>query len=460
MKLQTKIIVLFNLICWALIAGFAVYISYFTRDSLRTKFFHRLEENAQIVGKHTIEEAEHINEIYYEIMRTYLRQLSAGRDYIIRVDKQFSDVAVKPDLPLPPDFYQQVIAQGKAQYMDADTAYLSLYFSDPAVDKNLIVVSSGRDDYGLAEQENLDRTLTNTAGVCMLIVALISYLFARHIIKPIASINQEINKISIANLHLRIASPHKAHDEISTLIESFNQMIARLEVSVNSQKSFVANASHSFRTPLTIIKGEAELAVQIPGLNKESTQSLLRIINETDQIIIMINNLLMIARSGLEDSRKDYTNVRLDEVLFRVLSSESKASGHPSIYLDLASTPEIGEMLEVFGNENLLFIALSNIVSNACKYGKEADVTISLQSQDDDFVIDIKDKGVGIPSEEKDFVYDSFFRASNVRSIQGTGLGLLLAKNIIDLHDGNLLIHSIEGEGTNVSVLLPKRTSL
>ncbi|PVH26599.1 HAMP domain-containing sensor histidine kinase [Sphingobacterium corticibacter] len=460
MKLQTKIIVLFNLICWALIAGFAIYISYFTRDSLRTKFFHRLEENAQIVGKHTIEEAEHINEIYYEIMRTYLRQLSAGKDYIIRVDKQFSDVAVKPDLPLPPDFYQDVITQGKAQYMDLDTAYLALYFSDPDADKNLIVISSGRDDYGLGEQVSLDRTLLNAAGVCMLIVALISFLFARHIIKPIASINHEINKISIANLNLRIANSHKVHDEISTLIESFNQMIARLEVSVNSQKSFVANASHSFRTPLTIIKGEAELAVQVPGLNKESTQSLLRIINETDQIITMINNLLIIARSGLEDSKKDYTTVRLDEVLFRVLSSESKASGHPSIYLDLAATPEIGEMLEVFGNENLLFIALSNIVSNACKYGKDAQVTISLRSQEDDFVIDIKDQGVGIPSSEKDFVYDSFFRASNVRSIQGTGLGLLLAKNIIDLHDGNLLIHSIEGEGTHVTVILPKRTSL
>ncbi len=460
MKLQTKIIVLFNLICWALIAGFAVYISYFTRDSLRTKFFHRLEENAQIVGKHTIEEAEHINEIYYEIMRTYLRQLSAGKDYIIRVDKQFSDVAIKPDLPLPPDFYQDVITQGKAQYMDLDTAYLALYFSDPDADKNLIVISSGRDDYGLGEQVNLDRTLLNAAGVCMLIVALISYLFARHIIKPIASINQEINKISIANLHLRIANSNKAHDEISTLIESFNQMIARLEVSVNSQKSFVANASHSFRTPLTIIKGEAELAVQEPGLNKESTQSLLRIINETDQIITMINNLLIIARSGLEDSKKDYTNVRLDELLFRVLSSESKASGHPSIYLDLASIPEVGEMLEVFGNENLLFIALSNIVSNACKYGKDAQVTISFSSQEDDFVIDIKDQGVGIPSKEKDFVYDSFFRASNVRNVQGTGLGLLLAKNIIDLHDGNLLIYSIEGEGTHVTVILPKRTSL
>lgn len=460
MKLQTKIIVLFNLICWALIAGFAIYISYFTRDSLRTKFFHRLEENAQIVGKHTIEEAEHINEIYYEIMRTYLRQLSAGKDYIIRVDKQFSDVAVKPDLPLPPDFYQDVITQGKAQYMDLDTAYLALYFSDPDADKNLIVISSGRDDYGLGEQVSLDRTLLNAAGVCMLIVALISFLFARHIIKPIATINHEINKISIANLNLRIANSHKVHDEISTLIESFNQMIARLEVSVNSQKSFVANASHSFRTPLTIIKGEAELAVQVPGLNKESTQSLLRIINETDQIITMINNLLIIARSGLEDSKKDYTTVRLDEVLFRVLSSESKASGHPSIYLDLAATPEIGEMLEVFGNENLLFIALSNIVSNACKYGKDAQVTISLRSQADDFVIDIKDQGVGIPSSEKDFVYDSFFRASNVRNIQGTGLGLLLAKNIIDLHDGNLLIYSIEGEGTHVTVILPKRTSL
>ncbi len=460
MKLQTKIIVLFNLICWVLIAGFAVYISYFTRDSLRTKFFHRLEENAQIVGKHTIEEAEHINEIYYEIMRTYLRQLSAGKDYIIRVDKRFSDVVAKPDLPLPTHFYRDVITDGKAQYMDRDTAYYALYFSDPDADKNLIVISSGRDNYGLAEQVNLDRTLLNAAGVCMLIVALISYLFARHIIKPIATINQEINKISITNLHLRIASPNKAYDEIARLIESFNQMIERLEVSVNSQKSFVANASHSFRTPLTIIKGEAELAVQVPGLNKDSMQSLLRIINETDQIITMINNLLMIARSGLEDSKKDYSNVRLDEVLFRVLSSESKASGHPSIYLDLATTPEVGEMLEVFGNENLLFIALSNIVSNACKYGKEADVIISLQSQPTEFVIDIKDYGVGIPSSEKDYVYDSFFRASNVRNIQGTGLGLLLAKNIIDLHDGNLLIHSVEGKGTHVSVVLPKLNKL
>ncbi|MFD2598681.1 ATP-binding protein [Sphingobacterium corticis] len=460
MRLQTKIIVLFNLICLALITGFAIYISYFTRDSLQTKFFHRLEENAQIVGKHTIEEAEHINEIYYEIMRTYLRQLSAGKDYILRVDKGHPDVLVKPNLPLPTDFYKKAIADGRSQFMHGDTAYLALHFADPEHEKDLVIISSGRDDYGLSEQVDLDRTLLHAAGVCMLIIALISYLFARHIIKPIASINREINKISIANLHLRLANPNEAKDEISVLIDSFNKMIERLEVSVRSQKSFIANASHSFRTPLTIIRGEAELTLQVGNLNQDASQSLHRIIHETDQIITMINNLLMIARSGLDDSKKNYTNVRLDEVLFRVLSSESKASGHPSIFLDMDDSPESSELLEVFGNENLLFIALSNIVSNACKYGENADVVLSIKSQGKDIVVDIRDQGVGIPSKEKDFVYDSFYRASNVRNIQGTGLGLLLSKNIIDLHDGDLFIHSVEGEGTHVSVILPKYNAL
>lgn len=459
MKLRTKIILLFNLICWALIVGFAIYISYFTWDSLRTKFFHRLEENAQIVGKHIIEEEEHINEIYYEIMRTYLRQLSAGKDYIIRINRGEPDVPLKPNLPLPTDFYQKAIATGKAQYMHQDTAYLALYFKDPQYGKDLIVVSSGRDDYGLGEQVSLDRTLVNAGLFCAVIVALISYLFAKHIIRPIAVINEGIDKVNISNLSLRLEKDNNVKDEVTLLIDSFNDMIGRLEISVKSQKSFIANASHSFRTPLTIIRGEAELSLKDPSLGAESSLSLRNIVTETDRIITMINNLLMIARSGLDDSKKDYHLLRVDEVLFKVIGSERKAIDHQSIHLDVESMPQDSTLLEVFGNADLLFIALSNIVSNACKYGKDADVVISLRSLKDVVVIDIDDKGIGIPDQEQKFVYDSFYRASNVRDIHGTGLGLLLAKNIIDLHEGDLLLRSKEGEGTHVRIILPRHKS-
>lgn len=456
MRLRTKIILLFNLICWSLIVGFALYISYFTRDSLQTKFFHRLEENAQIVGTHTVKEAEHINEIYYEIMRPYLRQLSAGKDYIIRVDKKEKEVFSKPDLPMPSSFYKEVVASGSAQYLDRDTAYFARYFQWPSFEKDLIVISSGRDDYGLAELESLDRTLLHAGLFCIFIVALISYLFAQHILKPIATINKQIDKISISNLNLRLEKPNRVNDEVAMLIDSFNDMVSRLELSVKSQKSFIANASHSFRTPLTIIKGEAELTLRDKELDEESIKSLRNIVSETDSIIAMINNLLLTAKSGLEDRKKDYHTVRMDEVMFKVISAEQKAEEHQSIFLDLASIPEDSSLLEVHGNANLLFIALSNIVSNACKYGKDMDVRISLSSIKENVVINIQDQGIGIPDQEQKFVYDSFYRASNVQDIHGTGLGLLLAKNIIDLHNGDLILHSKEGEGTHVRVLLPR----
>lgn len=117
---------LFNLTCWALIIGSATYISYFTGDSLRNRFFNRLEGNAQIVGKLIIGKEEHINAIYYEVMRTYFRQLTTGKDYLIRVGTGEKDVQHQPNLPLPPDFYKETIETGKSKYVASDISYSRL----------------------------------------------------------------------------------------------------------------------------------------------------------------------------------------------------------------------------------------------------------------------------------------------------------------------------------------------
>ncbi|SMG36379.1 sensor histidine kinase [Sphingobacterium psychroaquaticum] len=455
MKIKLKIFLLFFFITFLLLGGFAVYVSYFTRDSLRTKFFHRLEENARIVGKHTLENDEYLSQLYYEVRRDYLRQLSEGNDYILRIEKNATDIKDKPNLALPEDFYARTLAKGTAEYMNKDTAYLAVFFVDSLHSKDLMVISSGRDDYGLAEQDFLDRALISGGIIAILVVALVAFVFSNSIIRPISLLDKEIKKISIASLSLRLRKRNEAKDEISSLIDSFNDMIGRLEIAVKSQRSFLGNASHSFRTPLTIIKGEAQLALKDCNANDEAYQPLTKILEEVDRMILIVNNLLTLAKTGMNENKRIQEVIRIDELLFRVINSERSVEPDKNIELDFDDIPEDSASLEVFGNPNLLYIALSNIVSNAFKYGNDRMVSIKLMVREGHVVVQISDQGIGIPSGEQEFIYDSFYRASNVGSTYGNGLGLLLAKNIIDVHQGEMYITSEEGFGTTVTVKLP-----
>lgn len=117
--------------------------------------------------------------------------------------------------------------------------------------------------------------------------------------------------------------------------------------------------------------------------------------------------------------------------------------------------PESPEQLKIKGNEQLLHLALTNLVSNACKYSHNKPVTISIGAAANKVVIVIKDSGVGIPEGELKFIYDPFFRASNVTEYEGYGIGLPLARNIVRMHAGELLVVSKISEGTTVQVSFP-----
>src|SRR5690606_9096726 len=159
MKIRTKIVLLFSIISTLLLVVFAFYVSYFTYDSLQTKFFHRLEENAVIVGDHIVHQKEENKELYIQVKRKYLKQLSEGTDHLLRVVKGSDSIRFKPNLPMPMSFYKDVIKNGKGRYMDNETAFVAVFFNDNLHHDNLIVVSEGIDEYGHDEQRHLDRTL-------------------------------------------------------------------------------------------------------------------------------------------------------------------------------------------------------------------------------------------------------------------------------------------------------------
>lgn len=108
----------------------------------------------------------------------------------------------------------------------------------------------------------------------------------------------------------------------------------------------------------------------------------------------------------------------------------------------------------------MLHLALSNIISNGCKYSNFNTVTISIGASDDFIYIVIKDTGIGIPMNEIKYIYDPFFRASNTKNYEGYGIGLPLSRNIIRMHKGKLIVNSIENEGTTVQITLPTWQSL
>lgn len=457
MKIRTKVIVLFSAISIAYIVSFALYVSYFTKDSLQTKFYHRLEENATIVGNHIIQNDAYNNKVYYEVTRKYLRQLSEGKDYLLRIVKGHTDLRYKPDLPLPDAFYEEAIVKGKAQFLHHKTSYVALFFVDSLHKENLLVISVGVDEYGHDEQQILDHTLISGGSLAIILVVLLSFYFANRLLAPIKAINKELTQVDISNLNKRVKNNYSNDDdEIGILISNFNAMMKRLDISVKSQQSFIGNASHSLRTPLTIIGGEAELALHHLDKNHEAYYSVEAIAKHASKMNLIINNLLLLSRTGFEGKIESKQWIRIDELLYDVQKSEKSMNPDCEIFLDFSHIPEDSSEMNIFVNPDLFYIAFSNIVSNACKYGDKKMVTISLVCHENLVVVKISDHGIGIPLHDQPHIFDSFYRASNVGAIYGNGLGLVLAKHIFELHHAILSVSSIENKGTSVSVYIPK----
>ncbi|MNM74580.1 Sensor protein kinase WalK [compost metagenome] len=148
--------------------------------------------------------------------------------------------------------------------------------------------------------------------------------------------------------------------------------------------------------------------------------------------------------------------IRIDELLYEIYKAERSIHKDFRLSFDLTQIPEDSDELTVFANPDLFYIAFSNIISNAYKYGNGEQVQVAISCDDRNITIKVFDKGIGIPQKDQPHIFTSFYRASNVGDIYGNGLGLVLAKNIFDLHGAELHLYSAEGQGTQVVVTLPK----
>ncbi|WP_057938722.1 sensor histidine kinase [Algoriphagus resistens] len=453
MKLQNKIIYILLTAFLGYTLLFSGFIYYSISRFAFTDFYKRLEIRAIATAKIELEDQKD-NNVVQQLRQDYLEPLTNEKHLILEdidPDNVVEDVRLGK---YNPSFLQQIIARGIANYSYKETFYYGTLYSTPDQKEHLIILSA--ENYFITHHIAYLRNLIFTSlAIAFLLIVLFTIMFSRKIIEPIQNIIKKTRKIGSENLHMRLEVP-ESNDSVRELAKTFNDMLNRLETSFETQKNFISNASHELNTPLTSIIGEADVTLSKVRKPVEYVESLNAILEEAEKLQKKTQALLLLAQTGFDGKRQKFGKVRMDQLILDVKETVEKIQTNCKLCLDFSLLPENPLLLKVLGNEQLLHLAVSNIVLNACKYSNGQPVNIALAVMDGEIIVIVKDSGIGIPEDEMEYIYDPYFRASNTKNHEGYGIGLPLARNIIRIHAGELRVNSVLNKGTTVEIRLPK----
>ncbi len=281
----------------------------------------------------------------------------------------------------------------------------------------------------------------------------VGWFLARKALKPVAEITETARRIGAENLNERIniAVPQ---DEIGRLASTINEMIERLEKSFGQIKQFTADASHELKTPLTILKGEMEIALRGKADTEHLKEALLSSLEEIDRMNYIVRNLLDLAKMDVEREALPKERVDLDSVLTERFEHFRRPALDSGVQLAIIRNRHA----VVLGDGVRLGQLLFNLIDNAVKYTPGGGrVELSLDTVDGKAVVKVADTGVGISAEDLPYIFDRFYRVDKARTreVGGAGLGLSICKEIAESHGGTLEAESVVGRGTTFTATLP-----
>lgn len=454
MKIRTKLILQFASISALILLLFSLVVYYFTSLYRQDDFYNRIDRRASIVANHLLEADEVDVKQRRSNQISYYQELPYEAIRIFRDNGELLFAKGEGNLGVSPEVLEQIKQKKRLQYEKDARQVVGIYYPDNQ--GNFIVLASSMDAYSLRKLQHLKVILIVGFFGSMLLVLAAGWAFSKQAMRPITDVVREVKRVSVKDLHLRLSNAD-GKDEVSELSQTFNRMLDRLELAFEMQRTFVSNASHELRTPLTVMIGELEVALMKPREQEEYQRVLQSALEDARLLAELLNGLLHIAQASIDTSKIEKSYLRFDELVWMARDQALKRQPGATIDIDFANFPNDENRLVVKGNEPLLLIAVLNVLENAVKFspsGKGATGRIAVHKQE--VWLEIRDKGIGISAEDLRHVFVPFFRAENVRSISGHGIGLPLAERIIKLHSGSITVNSIVNEGTEVTIKLPQ----
>jgi len=292
----------------------------------------------------------------------------------------------------------------------------------------------------------------------VLVATAASWILAGRVLAPIGRIAGQAERYTAAHLDERIAL-HAGDDEISRLVMVVNAMLDRLETAFRAQERFIADASHELKTPLSVLMTEAQILEQKTRKQEDYEQFVSSVQDQLRQLTRLIDSLLTLARADAGFPLSKVEPVSLNDVATEAAQRCEGLAQHRMVRLvpKLALPTEDGVEPIAYGDRNLLRTVIENLVRNAVRYSpleQAVEIEVGLDAQS--ATVTVRDNGPGIPPEDIDRVFNRFFQIPRGdQSAQGAGLGLAIAKGVVQLHHGTISVQNRPGGGCEFTVELP-----
>jgi signal transduction histidine kinase len=306
------------------------------------------------------------------------------------------------------------------------------------------------------DNKNLNDTLENLIYILLFIIPIIlifttvgGYFLIYKSFHPIEQIINNLKEIKAKDLRKRLERLENG-DEIDSLSSEINNLLQRLEISFDKIYQFSSDASHELKTPLTIIRGEIEIALRKDRSNHEYKETLKNCLDEVVIIQQTVNDLLYLAKIE-EQNSLNYEEIYLDEVILDSIKELKPFAKLKEVEIQSS----IKDASTIKGNSKLIKIAINNILKNAISFSqKKSNVLINNFIKDESIYIVIEDFGIGISEDDLKKIFEKFYRTDKSRNKNsgGTGLGLSISQKIIHNHKGTISYESEENKGTKVTI--------
>jgi heavy metal sensor kinase len=292
----------------------------------------------------------------------------------------------------------------------------------------------------------------------LLLAALGGYWLAKRALAPVDEITRTARSLSVENLSARLAVP-RTNDELERLSTTLNEMLERLDAAFRRISRFTADASHELRTPLAVMRTTAEVALRAPARDASETRAALeQIVAEVERTTHLTENLLLLAKADSGAAGLQRQDVDLAATVGEACAQAEVLARVKGLEL-AAKLPEL-ERLYVAGDAQALRRLFLILLDNAVKYTPAGGrVEVVLREHGDDAVGEVHDNGIGIAPHDLPHVFDRFYRADRARSreLGGAGLGLSIARWIVESHGGAIVAASELERGSRFEVRLPLR---
>jgi len=299
--------------------------------------------------------------------------------------------------------------------------------------------------------EAFRRIFLATLGVLVLLSTGFGWFLARRAVSGVQAVTRTARKISASALNERVPVNRRG-DEIDQLAATFNDMLDRIQQLIENIQAISDNVAHDLKSPITRIRGTAEIALMTGNNLQEFEQMAASHIEECDRLLDMINTMLLISKTEAGAIEMHQTDVDLDQIVRQACELFQPMAAEKNIEIDYNQSDE----LRLQGDLRLLQRMVANLLDNAIKYTHhDGRVTVSVENaRPREAVISIKDTGIGLSGADRERIFDRFYRGDPSRTTDGFGLGLSLAKTIAEAHQGRIEVESQVGQGSVFRVVL------